>query len=303
MSLQAAILGAGPVGRSLVDRLAERGVEPLVITRSGALVSGARTATIDVNDTSALAVALQGVGVVFHCAQPPYHRWPQEFPALQRSILEACQRVGARLVAVENLYGYRLANPLTESTPMEPTTTKGRVRAELWRHLEDAHQSGRVETAAVRASDFVGPGVAQSAYGARFFQAAARGRKAPVLGDPAALHSVTYVPDLAETMVRVAEDPATFGRAWHAPTAPAISQQAMVDLAGSLAGTRPGIRPIGATMLRLAGLFSPGAREMVEMLHQFTDDLVVDSSRTERSFDLEPTPLAESFAAVLEAER
>jgi len=30
----------------------------------------------------------RGAAVVFQCAQPPYHQWPEKFPALQAAILD-----------------------------------------------------------------------------------------------------------------------------------------------------------------------------------------------------------------------
>lgn len=302
---QPAVLGAGPVGQALVDRLIGHGLTPQLLTRSAATLPGATAVAVDATDAAALAQALgQGrVDVLFHSAQPAYHRWSQEFPGLQAAIIEACERADTRLVVVENLYGYGppRGRAFTESTPMRPTTTKGRVRAELWADLLAAHQAGRVQAVAVRASDFFGPGVEQSAFGRGFLGSIVAGKRAQVLGDPTTRHSVTFTQDLAEAMIRVAADPTAFGRAWHAPTAPAITQQAMVELAASIAGTEPRIQAVGPTMMRLAGLFSRGAREMVEMLYEFTDDFVVDSSAFEERFGQAATPLADAFAATIAA--
>jgi nucleoside-diphosphate-sugar epimerase len=42
-------------------------------------------------------------------------------------------------------------------------------------------------------------------------------------------------------------------------------------------------------MMRIGGLFSAGAREMVEMMYEFTEPFVVDSDRFQRTFGHEPT--------------
>ena len=218
---QTAVLGAGPVGRALVHRLSARGLTPRLLSRSATALAGATPVAVDATDPTGLARVLREgqVDVLFHSAQPAYHRWSQEFPGLQTAIVEACERAGARLVVVENLYGYGppQGRALTESTPMRPTTAKGRVRAELWADLLAAHRADRAQVVAVRASDFFGPGVEQSAFGQRFFGPIVDGKRAQVLGDPSTRHSATYLPDLAEAMVRVAADPAAYGRAWHAP--------------------------------------------------------------------------------------
>ena len=77
------ILGAGPVGRAVVTALAGRGIEPAVVTRTGTAVPGAISRPADLTDPVQAAAAVAGADVVFQCAQPGYHRWPQEFPGLQ----------------------------------------------------------------------------------------------------------------------------------------------------------------------------------------------------------------------------
>lgn len=300
------VLGAGPVGRAVVARLSARGLTPLLLTRSGTALAGARSSVVDVTDAGALAASLRGADAVFHCAQPAYHRWSDEFPALQRSVLDACTeaRVGV-VVAVENLYPYGAVRggPISESTPFNPCSRKGEVRARLATELAAAHTGGRMATAAVRASDFVGPGVLGSAYGERFVGPLVKGKAADVFGDPDARHSVTYLPDLAETLVRVAERPGAWGRAWHAPSAPAVTQRQLVELVAVAAGTAPRLRVVKPWMLRLVGRFNPGARETVEMLYEFEADFVLDSSAAEGAFGLTPTPLADAVAATVAAWR
>lgn len=302
MVLQPVVLGAGPVGRAVTQRLAARGARPAVLTRRGTDVVGGRPLAVDVTDRDALAGALAGADVVFQCAQPAYHRWVEEFPPFQQHVVDACERAGAVLVVVENLYGYGPSeSPFTEGTPMRPTTRKGTVRAQMWDDLQAAHAAGRIRTAAVRASDFFGPGVLLSSFGERFFGPLVAGKPAGVLGDPDTRHSVTYVPDLAEALVRVAEQPAAWGRAWHAPTAPAVTQRELVALAARAASVAPRLRVVRPWMLRLAGLFQPGAKEMIEMLYEFDRDFVVDSSAFERAFGVAPTPLTDSVAATVAA--
>jgi nucleoside-diphosphate-sugar epimerase len=291
------VLGAGPVGRSVAAALVARGIRPRVVTRSGTTIDGAQPCQADVADSDGARAAVSRATVVFQCAQPAYHRWGKDFPDIQRSVVHACEASGAVLVAIENLYGYGpVSVPMTEDLPMMPTTRKGAVRAAMWTDLLDAHRSGRVRVAAVRASDFFGTGVRDSAFGERFFAPLVSGGKAQLLGSPQARHAITYVPDLAEAAVRVAEDPSAWGRAWHAPTAPAITQLALVEAAARAAGVAPAFVAVKPWQLRLVGAVNPGARETVEMLYEFDRDFVVDSSAFETHFGQRPTPLDRALA-------
>lgn len=296
------VLGAGPVGRAVINTLVERGCEPTVVTRDGTAVDGARSVAADITVASDARRAISGASVVFQCAGPPYHRWAEEFPPLQRSVLQACASANAPLIAAENVYGYgdvkgvRLAD-----TPMNPNSTKGAIRAKMWEELLAAHDDGVVATAAVRASDFFGPGVVGSVFGSRFFDAIAKGRRAEVLGSPDALHSITYVSDFGRALVAVAADPTAWGRAWHAPTAPAISQRRIVELAADAVGVRPRLRAVPAWQLRVMGLFVPMVKESVELLYQFDDDFVVASDEFEERFGWGPVPLETSIASTARA--
>ena len=298
------VLGAGPVGRAVVAALVARGVEPAVVTRSGVDVPGAIARHGDITDPDQAAFVLSGAQVVFQCAQPEYHRWPQEFPALQAAVVDAAAAAGALLVVAENLYGYGPADgPLTEDLPLTATTRKGAVRAQMWRDLEAAHGAGRLRVVAGRASDFFGPGVEGSAVGDRFFGPIVKGTAAEAVGDPDRLHSYTYVPDFGEALVRLSETPDGWGRAWHVPNAPAVSTRAFAEQAASLAGTHPKLRVYARWQLRLVGLFVRPVRETVEMLYEFDRDWVVDHSAYAALCGDHATPLDQSLAATVAATR
>ena len=294
------VLGAGPVGTAIADSLISRGHRPTVVTRSGSAVPGADARRANLADPVDARRALADATIVFTTVQPEYHRWAQEFPALQASIVEACIAAGAPLMVAENLYAYGSHDgPITESTPMIPNSKKGRVRMEMWRELEAS--SDQLDMAAVRASDFVGPGIEGSSFGTRFFDPLRKGKPAQTVGAVDALHSVTYVPDFGEALVRVAEDDTAWGRAWHAPSAPAVSQNEIAEIAAASIGQQGRAKAAPVWLLRMLGLFLPPVRETIEMLYEFEQDFLVDSSAFTDHFGMAATPLQESLAVVMKA--
>ncbi len=52
---------------------------------------------------------------------------------------------------------------------------------------------------------------------------------------------------------------------------------------------------MGKWMMRLGGLFIPEAKESVEMMYEFDQPFVVDSSKFEQTFGMKATPLKESI--------
>ncbi|MFM8625454.1 MAG: NAD-dependent epimerase/dehydratase family protein [Actinomycetota bacterium] len=295
------ILGAGPVARAITASALSRGIDVEVVSRSGTEIPGARAVALDARDTDALTATLRGAAAVYQSSQPEYHRWPEEFPALQDSIVRAVRGTDAVLAVVENLYGYgHVAAPLTENLPLVATGRKGKVRGDMWRSLEAEHTAGRIKVTAGRASDFFGPHAAKSAVGDRFFPPILKGKKAEMFGNPDALHAYTYVVDFGEALVRLALDDRSLGRAWHVPNAPAVSTNTLLAMAASAAGVEPKSVVRSRFQLRLAGLFIPPAKESIEMLYEFEEDFLVDHSAYAAVFGDHATPLPQSIAETVE---
>jgi nucleoside-diphosphate-sugar epimerase len=298
------IIGAGPVGSATALRLAARGQRVRIITRSGTgpAADGVEPIAADATDAGRLASLTAGADVIYNCASPPYHRWPQDWPPLAAAVLAAAEQAGAVLVTMSNLYGYGpVGHPITERDPLAATGPKGRTRAAVWAQALAAHQAGRVRATEARASDFFGPGVrGQSPIGQRSIPRLLAGRPIAVLGDPDAAHSWTYVPDIAATLVTLGASERAWGHAWHVPASAPMSQREVYTALARLAGARaPRLRPVPAWLIRVGGLAVPDLRELGEVAYQFTAPFVVDSSAFTTAFGLAPTPADQALAATL----
>lgn len=297
------VIGAGPVGTATARLLAARGDHVRIVTRSG---SGPEhpnidRVTADATDPQALLTHCRGAAALYQCAQPAYHRWPQDFPPLHHAVLTAAERSAAPLITVGNLYGYgEFDGPVSESHPLRPNSVKGRVRADLWSEQLAAHRSDRIRTAEVRGSDYLGP-AATSAFTVMVLPAVLAGKRALAPADLDAPHSWTATEDVARLLVAVADDESAWGRAWHVPTAPPLSIRALADLTASVAGAPPArIGRLPGALLWAAGLFNRDAREMRELRYQFDRPFVLDSSAATSHFGLAPTSLEDTLRAMLD---
>lgn len=294
------VIGAGAVARAIVDSLVQRGIDVDVMSRRGTKIAGARTITADALDTERLQSVISGCSAVYQASQPPYHRWPQQFPALQDSVVKATRGSEAVLVSVENMYGYGpVAGELSEALPLVATTRKGKTRADLWKSLADEYRAGRIKVTAGRASDFFGPHATASVVGERFFPPMLKGKKADVLGSADTLHTYTYVGDFGEALVRLALDERSLGRPWHVPSAPTVTTRAFLEVAASIAGVAPRHVVRSRNQVRLLGLFVAPVRETVEMMYEFEEDFVVDHSSYATTFGDHATPIHDSLATTI----
>ena len=162
------VFGSGPVGRATAVALVGRGLPVRIVNRRGREAFGRDAEALrEVDrgdgrgpDAAFATRAAQGAASVYQTLNPEYHRWAEDFPPLQRSVLAAAEANGARFVNMDNVYSYGRpgGRPLTEESPQEPHTRKGRVRLDMADELWAAHRAGRVEVVSGRASDYYGPG-------------------------------------------------------------------------------------------------------------------------------------------------
>lgn len=294
------VLGKGPVGSTLTDRLVDAGHDVRVLSRSGGRSTDrVEHLALDASDAGALTAAARGADVLYNCANPPYHRWVEQWPPVADALLSAAEATGAVLVVMGNLYVYGpVDRPMTEDLPLAAPGTKGRVRVAMWEQALARHRAGTLRMTEARASDFVGPRVVAAGYlGERAVPRLLAGRSVSHIASPDQPHSWTSIEDVARTLEVLGVDERAWGRAWHVPTAPAITYREAVRGLCEAAGVAPvRVTALPHVALRAAGLFSPMLRELEETRYQFTRPYVLDSSAATAVFGLEPTPLERTFA-------
>ncbi len=299
------VLGAsGGVGRALVAELARQGRPTRAVSRRqrGGL-GGVECMAADVSTPAGARDACAGAAVVFHAAQPEYHRWPEEFPTLTANVIAAAGEAGAKLVMVDNLYMYGpTAGPLVETLARAATGRKGVVRARMERQLLDAHTAGTVRVAIGRLSDYYGPHGPNSTIATLVLEPAVRGKAMRWPGSTTAPKTLHFLADAARGLLVLADHDAADGMVWHLPAAPPITGAHFMELVNQCLPSAVKAGSIGTSMMRIGGLFSKAAKETVECMYQWTAPFVVDSSAFESAFGpLAVTPHAEAIATTIES--
>jgi nucleoside-diphosphate-sugar epimerase len=296
------VTGAGPVGWTVAEQLADAGHRVRVLTRSGSGPEHPRVEreAVDVSDPAQLGGLFRGAKAVFHCIHGSRYSartWAEELPRAEATVLAAAGEAGAVVVFPESLYSYSEPDrPMTEEGPREARGGKRGVRTDLLK----ARAASATDTVSVVASDFFGPRVRNSHAGERMVKPVLAGRPLMVIGNAGLPHSFTYVPDLAAAMIRAAQDPGLWNRVWHAPTGPAPSQREIAGAFAAAAGARtPRVAGVPGWVLRTMAVVFPGARELAETLYQFEHPFVLDSHASEAALGLRPTPLKAAAAATV----
>jgi len=241
-----------------------------------------------------VAAAADGVSLIVHAVNPPgYRNWGKLVLPMLDNTIAAARANGAKIVLPGTVYNYGPdAFPdIAEDAPQRPRTRKGAIRVEMERRLRAFAESeeGPGSVLIVRAGDFFGPGAANS----WFSQVVAPGKRPAVVRYPGRRgvgHQWAYLPDVAETMVRLIETArldafATF----HMEGVWDPDGTQMLDAICRVLGD-PAV-PVGKTpwwMMRLAAPFVPMLREVMEMKYLWDRPVRLRNDRLTAVLGTEP---------------
>lgn len=296
------VLGTGPLGLAVVRHLAGRGDQVRALNRSGRadVPASVEVVAADIAEPTEVRRMSEGAEIVYHCANPPYARWPELHPPLMKAIIEGTASAGAKLIFGDNLYAYGpVDGPITEDLPHRAQGPNGLTRARIAEALMAAHQAGKVRAAIGRGSDFFGPHAHQSTVGDRVFARALAGKPAQVLGNPDVPHTVTFIEDFARALVTLGEQEDALGGVWHVPNDESVNMRRFVEMVFAEVGQAPRLRAAPRWGLALAAMFNPMLRAVREQLYQSERPWVVDSSKFEWAFGWRATPLQEAIRATV----
>ena len=294
------ILGSnGVVGRETMAALRAGGHVVQAVSRTPSPDPEGPHVAADLRDAASAARALRGADVAYLTVGLPYSTrvWRRDWPAVLRNVIDGCLANGTHLVYFDNVYAYgRTDAPMTEATPIRPSSRKGEVRAELLRMLDSARDEHGLVVTVGRSADFYGPGASTSAFNMFAIDRVIAGRPPIWLFDASQPHSMTYTRDVGAALSVLGTDDRARGRVWHMPTASALTGDQYLALA---TGDRLPHRTMSTATMRFGSLFSSAARETLEMAYQYTAPYEFDSTAFERTFGVAPTPYADGIAASL----
>jgi len=161
-------------------------------------------------------------------------------------------------------------------------------------------EQGNLTALIARAADFYGPENKNSALAVMAIDNLVKGKKAQVFGNPDKVHTYTYTPDAARATALLGNTADAFNQVWHVPTTKErFSNREWIGMIAEALEVEPKIQTVPVWMLHILGLFIPIMREFPEMLYQYEQDYVFDSSKFEKKFGTEVTSPREGSGHVI----
>jgi nucleoside-diphosphate-sugar epimerase len=308
----ALILGAtGGIGGAVACTLQARGWVIRALNRDAAKAAirnpGYEWLQGDAMNAGDVLAAAQGANLIVHAVNPAgYRNWGTLVLPMIDNTIAAARASGATVVLPGTIYNFGPdAFPLLhETSPQNPVTAKGKIRAEMERRLEVASQQG-VRVIVVRAGDFFGPGAANNWFSQGLVTPGKPIAAVTYPGRKGTGHQWAYLPDVAETMARLVDRRETL-----APFA-VFHMQGFWDDDGTrlVAAIR---RVSGNPALKVKSFpwwimpfvspFVPFFKELREMRYLWQEPLRMPNDRLVAAIGAEPwTPIDEAVRASLAA--
>lgn len=300
------ILGAnGNIAQIVSNQLKLEGItvrqfsrNPKKVNESDELASG------DLLDSLAVNNAVSGAEVVYLLAGIKYSSkiWEEEWPIIMKNTIEACISNHAKLVFFDNMYAYdpNEVGHLTEETPMNPQSRKGKVRKEVLEMLWKEVKAKKLTALVARAADFYGPQASNSFLNELVIKRMKSGKSPQWLYSGDKKHSFTYIPDAGKATAFLALQEDSWNQNWHLPTDSSYpSGNEVTKILNKQLETKLKLQVMPSWLVTLLGLFMSIMKEVRELKYQTAEDYCFDSSKIEKKYGLKPTSIVEGLKACL----
>ncbi len=300
------ILGAGGViGNELAKNLTPYTQQIRLVSRHPEKVNETdQVLAADLTKEEEVMKAVEGSEIVYLTAGLPYKYkvWKSNWPVVIKNVLTACKTHGSKLVFFDNIYMYdpKHVPHMTEETPINPSSKKGQVRAQLVNMIMEEVEKGNLTALIARSADFYGPNNSNSLLIETVYKNLKKGKAAMWFCSPDFKHSFTYTPDAGKATALLGDTLDAYNQAWHLPSDPDLrTGREWVRLFAQELNVQPRLQVVSKLMTRILGLFVPVLKESYEMLYQFDRDYFFDSSKFTERFEMQPTSYEEGVKNIV----
>ncbi|MCC7025903.1 MAG: NAD-dependent epimerase/dehydratase family protein [Saprospiraceae bacterium] len=260
---------------------------------------------IDLNDQSQIEKALSGSEVVYVVVGFEYKLsvWQKTWPSFMESVINACKLHHVKLVFFDNVYMYdKTAIPfMTETSPIHAPSKKGAVRQQLHDMIMNEVENNNLTALIARSADFYGPDNKNSALNMMVIDNFMKGKKAQAFGNVNKIHTYTFTPDAAKATALLGNTNDAYNQVWHVPTTKEkLPNMQWIQLIANEMKVEAKIQTVPVWLIKILGWFIPIMREFPEMIYQYEQDYIFDSTKFEKRFGISATTPKEGIKLLLE---
>lgn len=304
----ALVTGAtGGIGGAVAERLVAAGWRVRAMHRDPDTARAGREALEwvkgDAMAEADVVAAAKGASLIVHGVNPPgYKNWAGLQLPMLKATIAAAKASGARIVFPGTVYNYGPdAFPsIDEAAAQNPVTRKGAIRVQMEQALRQAANDG-VKVLIVRAGDFFGPKPGNNWLSQGLVKPGKPIAAVTYPGPLATPHCWAYLPDVAETMVRLATNSERLAdfETFHM-RGQTLTGQALVEALSEAAGRKLAVHRLPWIAIKAMSPFNETMREMLEMRYLWQRPVLLDNGKLVARLGEEPhTPIVDALRAAL----
>jgi len=304
--LQTIIGSGGAIGIPLARELKNYTNQIRLVSRNPKKVNDTdQLFPADVKDINQIDNAIAGSEVVYITIGFTYNTriWQKSWPAFMQAVISSCKKHGAKLVFFDNVYMYAPSSIpfMTEDSPLAPSSEKGKIRKQLHDMIMDEVGKKNLTAIIVRSADFYGPDNNNSVLSEAVAKNLFKGKKAQAFGDVRKIHTYTYTPDAAKATAILGNTRDAYNQVWHVPTTKEkLTAMQWIEMIAEELHMEARVQSVPTWMLRILGLFMPVMKEFPEMMYQYEQDYIFDSSKFEKRFGIVATSPKDGIRSMIE---
>ena len=290
------ILGSGgSAGTELAKQLINYTNDIRLVSRNPKKVNESdQLMKADLTNSTALDEAVKGSEVVYVTVGFEYKTsvWKENWPKFMSNLIESCKRHQAKIVFFDNMYMYDpdYLSDMTEETPINPSSEKGRVRAEIFKMLMNAVTQKEVTALVARSADFYGPNVNNSAFNLTVYNNLLNNKKPQWIGKLDVLHNFTYSKDIGKAVALLGNTKDTYNQVWHLPTTgEKLTSRHWIELVMKEMNKKKKIQVLPYRAMGVLSVFVPILRELKDVYYQLDRDYFFNSRKFNKRFNYAPT--------------
>ena len=287
---QHVVFGAtGAYGYAVANKLLEKRFNVRAVVRNQEKAKkmfpkGTEIVRADMLNGEEVSGACKGASVIYLGNNFPYRKWKANFMLSLSNILKRSKGTKPLIVFPGNVYGYGKFQrvPVDESHPLNASSRKGKLRNAMEALLMEYHRKGEIRVVIPRFADFYDPNVVNDLYG-RIFRSAIDGKPAIWPANADVPHNLTYIEDAAEATLLLMLNSDSYGKSYHVSDDVITAREFIKGVYGA-AGNHMDLKILSKRFLAVAGLFNSNARELIELLYEYSDPYILDDSKFRAEF-------------------
>jgi nucleoside-diphosphate-sugar epimerase len=300
------ILGAGgTTGIELAKQLINYTKDIRLVSRNPKKVNESdHLMSADLSNPLKLDEAVKGSEIVYVTIAFEYKTsiWKEKWPSFMSNLIRSSKKHNAKIVFVDNVYMYdpNYLSNMTEETPINPVSEKGKIRTEIFRMLMNAVGRKDVIVLVARGADFYGPGVEKSAMTLTVYNNLLKNKSPQWIGKLDVLHSFTYSKDIGKALALLGNTPDAYNQVWHLPTANVkMTTREWIELFMKAMNKKKKIQTIPNWAIGVLGIFIPILKEIKDVYYQFDRDYFFDSTKFNKRFNFTPISPEEGVREII----